>query len=384
MNDSLHVLIVEDSELDAKVLEELLKSGGYDVTAARVETGSQMYEALNTGMYDVVLADYNLPEFDAPSALRLLKESGRDLPFIVISGGIGEDMAVAIMKSGAHDYLMKGNLARLVPAVEREVREARERAAHREADANLRAAEEQMRIAHDIQQRLFPVKPPLIEGFDIAGVSRPADETGGDYFDYITMQDGALAVVVGDVTGHGIGPALLMAETRAYLRILALYLNDIGDILTRANRVLSEDIDEERFVTLIIVKLIGNERTFRYASAGHAACPWLDSKGKLKMDLKRTGVPLGMRSDVEYTASDSFNLEQGDLIALMTDGVEESLSVDQEMFGRERLLKMLRDNIGESSANIVSKIHQTAEQHTEGLPQQDDYTTIILRDNEKD
>ena len=198
------------------------------------------------------------------------------------------------------------------------------------------------------------------------------------------MQDGALAIVVGDVTGHGIGPALLMAETRAYLRILALYQNDIGDILTRANRVLSEDIDEERFVTLIIVKLNGNERTLRYASAGHAPCPWLDSQGKLKMELKRTGVPLGMRADVEYTASDTFSLEHGDLIALMTDGVEESLSVDQEMFGRERLLKMLRDNIGESSGNIVSQIHQAAENHTEGLPQQDDYTTIILRDNEKD
>ena len=155
MSDPLHVLIIEDSELDAKVLEELLKSGGYDVTAARVETGSEMHKALNTGVYDVILADYNLPEFDAPEALCILKESGRDLPFIVISGGIGEDMAVAIMKSGAHDYLMKGNLARLLPAVEREVREARERAAHREADANLRAAEEQMRIAHDIQQRLF-------------------------------------------------------------------------------------------------------------------------------------------------------------------------------------------------------------------------------------
>ena len=342
MSESLHVLIIEDSELDAKVIEGLLKAGGYDVTARRVETSAQMNEELNTGLFDVILADYNLPEFSAPEALRLLQENGRDLPFIVISGGIGEDMAVKVMKSGAHDYLMKGNLARLVPAVEREVREARERAALRDAEASLQAAAEQMRIARDIQQRLFPEKAPSLGDFDIAGVSDPAEETGGDYFDYITMKDGSMALVVGDVTGHGIGPALLMAETRAYLRILALHLDDIGDILTQANRVLAEDIGKERFVTLIMVQLNVDERTLRYASAGHAACPWFDERGELKRELLRTGIPLGMKNDTGYETSEVFSIERGDLLALMTDGVEESLNPDLELFGAERRVTSIR------------------------------------------
>ena len=125
MSERLHVLIIEDSALDAKVLAGLLRAGGYEVFSERVETAEQYITALNTTDWDIILADYNLPEFNGPEGLRLLQESGQDIPFIVISGGIGEDLAVQIMKSGAHDYLMKGNLARLVPAVEREVREAK-------------------------------------------------------------------------------------------------------------------------------------------------------------------------------------------------------------------------------------------------------------------
>ena len=122
MSEPLRTLIIEDSALDAKVLVGLLQAGGYEAVSERVETAEQYIAALNTTEWDIILADYNLPEFDGPAGLRLLQESGQDIPFFVISGGIGEDLAVQIMKSGAHDNLMKGNLKRLVPVVEREVR----------------------------------------------------------------------------------------------------------------------------------------------------------------------------------------------------------------------------------------------------------------------
>src|ERR1700687_158205 len=133
----IRALIVEDSEFDARMLINVLKQGGYDPYFQLVETGPAMRAALQQECWQVVLADYNLPEFSAPAALRLLQESGLDIPFIVVSGGIGEDIAVGIMKAGASDYLMKGNLARLVPAVERELREASIRAARRDAEAAL-------------------------------------------------------------------------------------------------------------------------------------------------------------------------------------------------------------------------------------------------------
>ena len=125
MNELLRVLIIEDSEDDAELLAIELERGGYDVVYQRVDTQLEMQAALeNFPAWDLVLADYSMFQFSAIAALDLLKESELDLPFIVVSGSIGEDTAVAAMRAGAHDYLIKGNLTRLVPAVERELREA--------------------------------------------------------------------------------------------------------------------------------------------------------------------------------------------------------------------------------------------------------------------
>ena len=120
MNIPLAVLIVEDSESDAQLIVRLLKKAGYDLVYEQTETLEQMRAALEKQNWDVVISDYHLPQFDGRAALELLKEKQQDIPFIVVSGAIGEETAVAMMKAGAHDYLMKGNLARLVPAVARE------------------------------------------------------------------------------------------------------------------------------------------------------------------------------------------------------------------------------------------------------------------------
>src|SRR5260221_650447 len=128
MKTSLRALIVEDSEFDAQMMVSMLRKGGYDVATERVETESGLKAALEKASWDIILADYNLPEFNALGALQVLQKSGLDLPFIIVSGGIGEDIAVEAMKAGAHDYLMKGNLNRLLPAVEGEQREATNRA----------------------------------------------------------------------------------------------------------------------------------------------------------------------------------------------------------------------------------------------------------------
>jgi len=136
----LRVLVVEDSEDDAKLLLRALAKAGFAVASQRVDTAAAMQAALDEGTWDVILADYSMPEFSAPAALDTLKDSGLDLPFIIVSGTIGEDLAVEAMKAGAHDYIMKDNLMRLVPAVRRELREATVRRERREADEALRLA----------------------------------------------------------------------------------------------------------------------------------------------------------------------------------------------------------------------------------------------------
>jgi diguanylate cyclase (GGDEF)-like protein/PAS domain S-box-containing protein len=145
MTTPLRVLLIEDSERDAELLLLELERGGYDPTLERVETAEAMQTALDHGAWDVLISDYSMPSFTGLAALKLMQGRGVDLPFIIVSGTIGEELAVAAMKAGAHDYLMKGNLTRLVPAIERELREVAERRQRREAERRLRDSEEQYR-----------------------------------------------------------------------------------------------------------------------------------------------------------------------------------------------------------------------------------------------
>ena len=139
MSNLLRVLIIEDSEDDAELLAIALERGNYQVIHQRVDTKQDMEKALSQSQpWDIVLADYSMPQFSAIAALEVIKERGLDLPFIIVSGKIGEDTAVAAMKAGAHDYLVKGQLSRLLPAVERELREAVLRQEYCEAQKRLR------------------------------------------------------------------------------------------------------------------------------------------------------------------------------------------------------------------------------------------------------
>lgn len=141
---SLKLLQIEDSETDAALIRRLLHKAGYDVQETRVQTATELRSALLSESWDVVICDYTLPAFDAPTALSILRGIQPETPFIVVSGAVGEELAVTMMKAGAQDYVMKDGLSRLVPAVERELVEAGNRASRRRAEAELRRAEERL------------------------------------------------------------------------------------------------------------------------------------------------------------------------------------------------------------------------------------------------
>jgi two-component sensor histidine kinase len=146
MSELLRVLQVEDSLSDAGLTERILTKAGYSVYSERVVNGPDMLAALMKQRWDLIIADYRLPEFDAPSALSLLQQSGRDIPFIVVSGALGEELAVAMMKAGAQDYLLKDNLTRLAPAVQREIGDARTRQSREKAERALSESEERFTL----------------------------------------------------------------------------------------------------------------------------------------------------------------------------------------------------------------------------------------------
>jgi len=165
VSESLRLLHVEDSLSDATFTERALTKAGYTVYSERVVNAREMRAALAKQSWDLIIADYRLPEFDAPSALSLLQASGQDIPFIVVSGAMGEDLAVAMMKAGAQDYLLKDDLARLAPAVEREIRDARTRRQREEAETALSESEQRFtaqRIALERQTALLEQRETML------------------------------------------------------------------------------------------------------------------------------------------------------------------------------------------------------------------------------
>jgi sigma-B regulation protein RsbU (phosphoserine phosphatase) len=247
------------------------------------------------------------------------------------------------------------------------------------AEKELQENQEQFRVAREIQQHLFPKTAPRLAGFDIAGTSFPADATGGDYFDFLNMVEGCIGIVTGDVTGHGVGPALLMAETRAYLRILARANSDAGVILTKVNRVLAEDVGYERYVTLFLAKLNPTERKVAYVNAGHIPGYIFGTTGDVVSVLKRTGVPLGLRPDTLYSESSEIELSPGQMLLMVTDGFEEAMSPEEEMLGTDRVLEIVKKNRDRSAAEIVEELHRAFQDFTGNAPQLDDLTAIVVK-----
>lgn len=379
MNKPLKVLIIEDSEADAILILSLLRRGGYDPRFQRVASAAELSVALKQPPWDIVLADHRMPGFNSIEALGMVKALDPDLPFIIVSGVIGDDLAVAAMKAGAQDYLMKSNLARLVVAVERELIEAADRRARREAERALLAQREELRIARDVQQRLFPERPPRVAGCDLAGASIAATATGGDYYDFIADAAGGLYVVEGDVTGHGLGPALLMADVRAYLRALLLSGRSLPEILSQTRHLLKADLGSDLFITLFLARLEPSRRTWEYISAGHPAGHVLAADGRLKTELVSSTSALGIDESTPPPESGRMVLAPGDLVLLMTDGVVEARSRANEEFGEERALDVVRRAQARPAAEIVQRLLEAAREHAGPDNVQDDMTAIVLK-----
>jgi sigma-B regulation protein RsbU (phosphoserine phosphatase) len=245
----------------------------------------------------------------------------------------------------------------------------------------LRKQQEQefhLQIAHEVQQRLNTGMASL-PGFDIAGTVCSAALTGGDYFDFIAQPDGCLCIAIGDVSGHGFGSALVMAEARAYVRAYAMLESDPGAILSRVNNAIVPDLEGGQYVTLLLARLDPRNRSVEYAGAGHIPCYLLRSSGEIGHVLESTGPPSGLFAGSQFRSSPAIPLDYGETLVLLTDGVTEAANSDQAQFGAEGALEFIKRHLRNSAAELVRGIHETVRAFSGGGPPPDDITSVICK-----
>jgi len=238
--------------------------------------------------------------------------------------------------------------------------------------------ENAMRIAHEIQEKLLPASAPKLDGFDIACWHRPCDATGGDYCDFLTIDEYRLMVSLGDVTGHGIGPALISCATRAMMRVLISVNDDIECVMQHVNRLMEMDLPDNRFVTAFMGVLDSKAGELNYCSAGQGPLLWYSASENKTKILSADGIPMGIIGEMGPMPVQKISLETGDIFALLTDGFYEWTRSDGEMFGIERVVNVITENRHGSAEEILQAIRNAAETFAD-IRQNDDLTAIIIK-----
>lgn len=238
-------------------------------------------------------------------------------------------------------------------------------------------------LAGEVQKSLLPQEKPVVKGLDIAGRNVSCDEIGGDYYDFIwqrNTQKGPFSVAVGDISGHGVDSALLMTTARAFLRMRASQPGSISEIITAMNQHLAKDInDSGRFMTLFFLSLDPVAKTMDWVRAGHDPALLYDSHSGTFEELKGSGIALGVVDEFHYEEQRRYGLQNGQILAIGTDGIWESFNKKGEMFGKDRLRAVIRREGQNSAAEILNAVYEDLNQFTIGQKFGDDITLVIIK-----
>jgi serine phosphatase RsbU (regulator of sigma subunit) len=237
-------------------------------------------------------------------------------------------------------------------------------------------------LAMEVQQSLLPSDTPHIKGLDIAGHSTYCDETGGDYYDYLEiaeLSDSTAVLVVGDVMGHGIAAAMLMATARGILRSRCTESGSLGDLLGHLNDLLVEVTGGKRFMTMVLVTIDGERGELRLSSAGHDPPFIYDPNQDKFIELDTGGLPLGIMAGEQYPEETYEPLPPGSIILASTDGVWEAQNETEEMFGKDRILEILREHAHGSARDIANAVLEGVQAFCGDARQLDDITFVVAR-----
>jgi serine phosphatase RsbU (regulator of sigma subunit) len=305
----------------------------------------------HAGLATLTLDDMHAPSDQAPAAFAYAV-------LLVFNGA-----AAGLVTRAARRYVIEA----VAEATERE------RAAQRLANI-----ERDLSVAREIQLGLLPKDSPALPGFDIAGMNKPADQTGGDYYDWQELPDGRLIVVMADVTGHGIGPALVMAVCRAYARASATIVTEPIALLSKLNNLLHADLGGARFITLAMA-LLNKDGNVELLSAGHGPTLLYRAADRGVQQYGGDGIPLGILTDEAYGPVRTLKLQRDDVLVMLTDGFFEYPNSQRQQFGLERLVEALKAAAPQPATKIIDHLYRSVLDYADGAPQLDDLTIVAIK-----
>jgi sigma-B regulation protein RsbU (phosphoserine phosphatase) len=242
---------------------------------------------------------------------------------------------------------------------------------------------ESLNLAKEVQQTLLPQKAPYIQWLDIASTIVYCDETGGDYYDFLRgsgPDEGKFAVVVGDVSGHGISSALLMASVRAFLRQRSTLPGSIAEIIADVNRLLALDVENTGgFMTLFYLSVDIAKRRVNWVRAGHEPAIFYDPKTDALEELWGKGTALGVDPDARYLEDEKAELTEGQIILLGTDGIWEARNPAGEMFGKDPIYRIVRENAAAGAKEILTSCMDALNSFREYQAPEDDITLVVIK-----
>jgi phosphoserine phosphatase len=234
-------------------------------------------------------------------------------------------------------------------------------------------------VAREIQQDVFPKQMPDIEGYDIAAWNRPADETGGDVYDAVSLDPSRSLLLLGDATGHGIGPALSVTQMRSMIRMAIRFDASLDDIVKHLNNQLAADLSTSRFITAIVGILDSTTHKFEYHAPGQGPLLFFHYKDQSHDTLDASAVPLGILENAPLTPPEPFVFQAGDFLAVMSDGFFEYPDEQDELFGEDRVVNYLMEHRDDSAEKMVSGLVEEIAGFAQGAVQNDDMTIFILK-----
>ncbi|RMF57414.1 MAG: response regulator [Bacteroidetes bacterium] len=330
---------------------------------------------------DLILSDINMPRMDGLTLLGHLGGLERLIKVVMISAYGDISNIRTAMNRGAFDFITKPiDFADLAATIQKTLRELQTLKQAAVAEAQLLTLRNELDIAAQIQLSVLPSTfPPYPERdeFDLYATMIPAREVGGDFYDFFFVDENHLGIVLGDVSGKGIGAAMFMAITRTILRATALQGLPPDLCLTHVNRVLFPESLSRMFVTLFYGVLDVRTGQLTYALAGHHPPYHLSSDGEVRVLERTGGIGLCLKADYSYQAR-HVSLAPGDTLLLYTDGVTEAVNLEREQFSEERLEAFLGEVCDEKPAPLLRDVLRALELFSEGTPQADDITLLSL------